>query len=650
MAVRPRGRAAVRSRRRPAWWADADRRRAALLSITLHVVVIFLAIRAFTFVPAEPPPTYLVIDLGAPQEAEVARPAPAADEVAPDAPEPQVADTQVGEPVTAVTPEPQPVAPAPAPQTQQPESPAAAPAAPEEATVEAPRPPLPAPMTPVATTPEVPVASAPATPLPTIDLPEIEPTPLAERVPVPLPTVAALLPEPRAIAAQPQVSVAAPAEVPVPRVGVEVEAAAPVPVPRVGVEVEAAAPVPLPSPLVATAPARPVAVPDVRADVAAARDVRVAPQVAVATPVAVPLPRVQATVAPLPAAPVAPEVEAGAAAAASEVPSQRDEDLAAGGDAANPGQPDGAVDDPSPALGLAAGPDPEELPPGARALPFEPFARQLERPLAVLVDNVGGVPVSGIRPASLVFELPVEAGLTRLMLVFDRSDPGRVGPVRSARAYFVELADRLDAVLVHDGGSPGALAAIAAGPTRTLNAFTSGDLFSRGDGRAPYNLYSAGDALRAAVNRLDLARGRTISGTIYRPSEEADEVVEVVVGFGGGYVTGFRYEAGFNAYRWLRDGAAAVDAAGEAVVVDAVLIGEVEARPFPNDPEGRLSVPLRGGQATLYLNGRALTGRWELRDATGVFFVGDGGEVVDLAPFKTWVALTPAYGERGESR
>jgi hypothetical protein len=358
---------------------------------------------------------------------------------------------------------------------------------------------------------------------------------------------------------------------------------------------------------------------------------------------------VQATVAPLPAAPAAPAVEAGAAAA-SEVPSQRDEDLAAGGDAANPGQPDGALDDPTPALGLAAGPDPEELPPGARAVPFEPFARQLERPLAVLVDNVGGVPVSGIRPASLVFELPVEAGLTRLMLVFDRSDPERVGPVRSARAYFVELAERLDAVLVHDGGSPGALAAISAGPMRTLNAFTSGDLFSRGDGRAPYNLYSAGDALRAAVNRLDLARGRTVSGTIYRPAEEADAVTEVVVGFGGGYVTGFRYEAGLNAYRWLRDGAAAVDAAGEAVVVDAVLLGSVEARPFPNDPEGRLSVTLRGGPATLYLNGRALTGRWELRDAIGVFFVGDGGEVVDLAPFKTWVALTPAYGERGESR
>jgi hypothetical protein len=102
--------------------------------------------------------------------------------------------------------------------------------------------------------------------------------------------------------------------------------------------------------------------------------------------------------------------------------------------------------------GLAGG---SPVPTGSPALPRQPYARQLERPLAVLVDNVGGVAQSGLRAASTVFEMPVEAGLTRLMLVFDRTDPERVGPVRSAREYFVELAARLDAVLVHDGGSPG---------------------------------------------------------------------------------------------------------------------------------------------------------------------------------------------------
>jgi hypothetical protein len=231
------------------------------------------------------------------------------------------------------------------------------------------------------------------------------------------------------------------------------------------------------------------------------------------------------------------------------------------------------------------------------------------------------------------------------MLVFDRTDPERVGPVRSAREYFVEFAERLDAVLVHDGGSPGAIAAIEASPLPTINSFTSGTLFARGDGQAPYNLFSEGPALRAAVNRLQLARGRTVATTIYRPAEDQPAAVSISVRYGGTYTTAFRFEQALAAYRWVRNGTPAVDAAGEAVLVDAVLVGAIEARPFPNDPAGRLSIPLRGGAATLYVGGRAIEGRWELVDAIGVRFRTDEEEV-DLAPFKTWVVLTPNYDGR----
>jgi len=586
-----------------------------------------MVISALRYPTPEPEPTYLVIDIGVPALADTVVEAPAAADPAPTTPTPQVADDQVGQPQVAAMPQPTPIAPTPAPQTEQPEAPAAAPDAPEPATVDTPRPPIPAPVRPALAAPEVAVAALPATPLPEISVPELEPTPLAERIPVPLPSVATVIPEPRAIAPTPQVTVAAPA---------------PVPLPAVAAQVESAAPVPIPTPTVATTPARPVALPDVQASVGTARDVRVAPDVRVAVAVPVPTPRIQAEVGPLPPSPGAPVVTEGAAATPTDTASLRDDDVAAGGDAANPGQT-GIVDPNASALaaGAAASPDGSPVPTGTPALPRSPFARQLERPLAVVVDNVGGVPQSGLRAASTVFEMPVEAGLTRLMLVFDRTDPERVGPVRSAREYFVELAARLDAVLVHDGGSPGALAAIAASPSPTFNAFSRGELFSRGDGRAPYNLFSAGDALRTAINRLDLGRGRTVTGTIFRPDPDGPDVTGVAVGFGGSYVSGFRYETNLNAYRWLRDGTPALDAAGEAVLVDAVLLGAVDARVFPNDPEGRLSIPLRGGAATLYLAGKAVAGRWELRDAIGVRFLTLEGEVVDLAPFKTWVALTP---------
>jgi hypothetical protein len=205
----------------------------------------------------------------------------------------------------------------------------------------------------------------------------------------------------------------------------------------------------------------------------------------------------------------------------------------------------------------------------------------------------------------------------------------------------------MDAVLVHDGGSPGAMAAIQRATVPTLNAFREGELFSRSaDRSAPYNLYSQGQALRRAVNRLLPSRTRVLSGTFFRPPEDAPAVTSVTVRFGATYESGFRYFANLDRYRWVRNGQGASDAAGEDVTVDAVLVGKILARPLPDDPEGRLYIPLEGGPATLYLRGRAVSGHWELGD--GIRFFTDDGEAVDLAPFRSWIVLTPTYDGRAE--
>jgi hypothetical protein len=608
------------------WWRDPDRRRAAMLSTAVHLVALLLVLSLLRVQPTEPEPTYLVIDIGTPALAEEVVEAPTAEDPAPPAERPQVADVEVGEPQAAAAPEPTPATPDPTPQTVQPPAPAQPPAAPEVAET-APSPPRPEPALP-APAPEVPVTEVATTPLPEIEAPELDPSPLAQRVTVPLPAVALIVPEVRAVAPTPQVTVAAPEPVPLPQIHTSVAEAAPVPTPQVAAQVAAA---------------RPVAVPDVQTSVAASRDVGVTPQLAVAAPRPVPTPQLRAdVVGPAPAT-EAPAVDAAAAAAATTTEATRELDRPAGGDAARAGQTGPQVDIPEAVgRGAAAGPEGSETPTGSPAPPRPPFRQQLERPVAVLVDNAAGYPQYGLRSASQVHEMPVEGGLTRLMLVFDRSDAERVGPVRSAREYFVELARSLDAVLVHDGGSPGALATIAATGAPTLNSFTRGELFSRGDGSAPYNLFAGGDALRDAVNRLDFGRGRTVTGTIYRPQAERDDALEVEVSYGGAYQTGFRYEPAIDAYRWVRSGSPASDAYGEAVLVDAVLVAAIDARAIPGDAEGRLYIPLRGGEATLFLFGKAVPGRWEVRPGLGVRFETDDGGV-DLEAFKTWVVFTPNY-------
>ncbi|UCH26807.1 MAG: DUF3048 C-terminal domain-containing protein, partial [Trueperaceae bacterium] len=61
--------------------------------------------------------------------------------------------------------------------------------------------------------------------------------------------------------------------------------------------------------------------------------------------------------------------------------------------------------------------------------------------------------------------------------------------------------------------------------------------------------------------------------------------------------------------------------------------------------EGRLYIPLRDGEATLYLRGRAIEGSWRKDQGQGIAFTSAQGEIIDLAPFKTWVVMTPGYRE-----
>src|ERR1051326_8332557 len=58
----------------------------------------------------------------------------------------------------------------------------------------------------------------------------------------------------------------------------------------------------------------------------------------------------------------------------------------------------------------------------------------LQPVLAVKIDNlVDARPQTGVSRADIVYVLPVEGGLSRLMAVFSSAYPPGVGPVRSAR-------------------------------------------------------------------------------------------------------------------------------------------------------------------------------------------------------------------------
>lgn len=62
------------------------------------------------------------------------------------------------------------------------------------------------------------------------------------------------------------------------------------------------------------------------------------------------------------------------------------------------------------------------------------------RPLGVMIENHEEArPQSGISSADVVYEAVAEGGITRFLAIFYCQDPGQLGPVRSARTYFIDF-------------------------------------------------------------------------------------------------------------------------------------------------------------------------------------------------------------------
>ena len=78
-----------------------------------------------------------------------------------------------------------------------------------------------------------------------------------------------------------------------------------------------------------------------------------------------------------------------------------------------------------------------------------------DRPFAVMIDNHSDAwPQAGIQKAYMVYEIIAEGGETRLMALFKNADVGEIGPVRSARHYFLDYAMENDEIYTHFGESP----------------------------------------------------------------------------------------------------------------------------------------------------------------------------------------------------
>lgn len=265
---------------------------------------------------------------------------------------------------------------------------------------------------------------------------------------------------------------------------------------------------------------------------------------------------------------------------------------------------------------------------------------------AATLDNLSVArPQAGIAKAALVFEAPVEGGITRFLAVFPAGEKvDRIGPVRSARPYFLDWASEFDAMFVHVGGSPEALEKLRDYDMRDLNEFFAGAYFWRDSSRsAPHNAYTSMARLEEAdKKRFADRKAPEIAGWRFKedaPEKDRPAEARLSIAYGDPKMdVEWTYDAAQNAYR-RSQGGRTKDADGSAVLAKNIVVQFTQVSVI--DDVGRRRIATTGdGEALIALDGITVHGTWRKDGRTSrTRYYDASGNQIRFNAGQTWVEV-----------
>lgn len=282
-------------------------------------------------------------------------------------------------------------------------------------------------------------------------------------------------------------------------------------------------------------------------------------------------------------------------------------------------------------------------------LPVEKEGEMHPRVLGVMIDNHPDArPQAGIAAARIVYEVPVEGGLTRYFALYGANqNVAKVGPVRSARPYFLDwLAEYGEASYWHCGGSPDALDLIETYDVWDVNQYYHDNYFWRSTDRdAPHNLYTSSNNWSTMLGRHLTDRINTSwQGFAYVTStatSTGQQIKAVTIRYGTSYAVRWQYDSASQLWQRYHNGYLVHDADGSVVEASTVTIEEKRVEVL--DEVGRRGITTVGsGPASVLTLGTMEKGVWkkESRTARTHYYDTDGKELL-LQPGKMWIEVVP---------
>ncbi|UCZ53798.1 DUF3048 domain-containing protein [Bacillus shivajii] len=277
------------------------------------------------------------------------------------------------------------------------------------------------------------------------------------------------------------------------------------------------------------------------------------------------------------------------------------------------------------------------------------------RAFGVMIENsLSARPQTGLNQADVVYEVLSEGTITRLLAFYHSEQPDRIGPVRSARDYYIYLNNGYDAMYVSAGGSPQAFELFQQGAVAFISGLNyDGVYFSRSsDRRAPHNMYTTYDDLVAASEHYGYDTERMppelpFAEDVDRANDEFVTKVEINYGSSTNNVQ-YEYDEEEMVYIRSVGGTLVNDQeTDEPVAPKNLFIVEADHRVI--DDVGRRHVDIEsGGKAYLIQEGMLHEVEWQNED--GVILPYKDGDPMTLLPGQTFINIVPSNNGGIEGR
>ncbi len=261
----------------------------------------------------------------------------------------------------------------------------------------------------------------------------------------------------------------------------------------------------------------------------------------------------------------------------------------------------------------------------------------------------GAWPQAGLNNADLVFDIPVEGGLTRLLAVFHSQDADLVGPIRSARPVDADLLHLLGhPYFAFSGGTASDLAPIKDHSNATPMWWdVSPSLFvTRNDHAVPHQVFAHTTTLWSAGEQR--SPSKTPPPAMFQYSNPVPTTASPATSIS------LHYNAASAVWKWdgrnyvrTQDGAPDILLDGNRVSTSNVVVLSVAiASTSAHDSHGSvvpLPVVIGSGTVWVFRDGVMVHGTWSRpKEDSPMKLTTADGKVIALEPGRTWIELLPS--------